>query len=513
MVFLMSRILELSHNYSIPSDLIHAMNAKISRRLLKLDSFANWPALSSVQGIMRTANELLHTRWSNIMEQDLQACDLPRLKNLDFRQDADIVLPGLDEYIKLIRQRRIKKVSVAFQPTVALVKYPADALPTWPSSSPNNYKFYILKAIEAWVASNLGLWLEGNKNDLSSCSRLEDLIRKYHDNAYPLYTGNPEAISTMLLTILELWIASDSAATHICELLKDYDPGVPQGFLESLVLPLKSQIERLLRAELYLDSRRARAAICPASHIFKDFGDEDCFAARYFNQSPTHQALLKEIERQATGARENKRTELVERKERYKTYMQQHDKGECEYEEYVTDRINDFREKRHNRNCKKCDYKAQAAALRIKIHEWPLPSDILEARSAVFELQVPPFFGHWRNSTVFLISDVLKNNYKSRQAPRSKWQLDRYWGLKSFWRSFDSTPRICLLSQSKPHSASHRRDKAVCTATDSDVFLDTRMKYQYYDSSHECFVDEFSMEDDMAKSCMYKLPDRVSSLQ
>src|SRR5450756_280218 len=49
----------------------------------------------------------------------------------------------------------------------------------------------------------------------------------------------------MLLTILELWIACDSSRTHICDLLRDCDPGVPREFLESFVLSLKSQIEGL----------------------------------------------------------------------------------------------------------------------------------------------------------------------------------------------------------------------------------------------------------------------------
>jgi hypothetical protein len=62
MVFLMSHVLKLSHQHSLPSDLIYAMNAKLARRLLKLDSSVDGPELNFVQNVMRNTNNLIHAR-------------------------------------------------------------------------------------------------------------------------------------------------------------------------------------------------------------------------------------------------------------------------------------------------------------------------------------------------------------------------------------------------------------------------------------------------------------------
>jgi hypothetical protein len=64
-------------------------------------------------------------------------------------------------------------------------------------------------------------------------------------------------------------------------------------FIESLVLPLKSQMERLLRGEQYLMSRRTRAAKYPAGRIIQILAADDSFPVE-------RQSSLKDIERQAT---------------------------------------------------------------------------------------------------------------------------------------------------------------------------------------------------------------------
>jgi hypothetical protein len=146
---------------------------------------------------------------------------------------------------------------------------------------------YNLGAFEAWVASDLRPWLELHKWNISTCGKLSDLIQSYHDVACRFYSSNPEVISIMLLTILEFWIACDESTTHICELFRDYDLGIPQDLLQSLALPFKCQMERLFRAEDYLNRCRTRARF-RVPCIFRDFGLQICFSVRYFNQSSEH---------------------------------------------------------------------------------------------------------------------------------------------------------------------------------------------------------------------------------
>jgi Protein of unknown function (DUF3638)/Protein of unknown function (DUF3645) len=512
MVFLMSRVLELSHQHAFPSDLMYAMNAKLARRLLKLDSSVNEPGLSFVQNVMRKTNQLIHARWSNIMKQAGPRYDLSNLAYLDFGQDVFNTLPALNKYINLMAKRENNKSYVAFQPGFALVKYQAEELPTPLDSSTTDYMAYNLRAFETWVALDLRQWLKVHKSNTSTCGKLDDLIQSYHCVAHLFYFGNPEATSMMLLTILELWIACDESATHVCELLKDYDPGIPQELLQSLALPFKCQMERLLHIENFLNRRRARArfrAVC----IFQDFGLESCFSVRYFHQSPEHRKLLEKIESRATEARHEKCNELRRKKEEYESLMQHYDQSECEYYEVVTDPYSDSRETRHSSCCKKCDYQHRAASLDIRIHEWPLPKNALEAWSTVFELKVPPSYGHWRDTTVFLLLDVLGNEYSSTETPRASHTLQNYQGLSSSFTPFGSTQRIGLLSQNKPHSVTHRRDKSIAITTESDICLDNGLRYQYYDSITSSFVDVFRVTDDIPKLCTYMLPARSSSLQ
>jgi hypothetical protein len=83
-------------------------------------------------------------------------------------------------------------------------------------------------------------------------------MHSYHEVASCIYSGNPEALSLMQLTMLELWIACDKSAIHIHSLLGDYDPNVPIDLAESLLLPYRSQLERLARAENYIRQRQER---------------------------------------------------------------------------------------------------------------------------------------------------------------------------------------------------------------------------------------------------------------
>ncbi|KAN0089765.1 hypothetical protein V8E51_020025 [Hyaloscypha variabilis] len=59
------------------------------------------------------------------MEKDYQFYDLPYLENLAFANNPEVGVPALDQYI------------------------------ITPSSSTTDYTLFNLKAIEAWVASNL----------------------------------------------------------------------------------------------------------------------------------------------------------------------------------------------------------------------------------------------------------------------------------------------------------------------------------------------------------------------
>ncbi|KIW82284.1 hypothetical protein Z517_05311 [Fonsecaea pedrosoi CBS 271.37] len=511
MSFLMAKVLELSLQSEMPCDLLYIMNAKLNRRLIKLHPSASRAGITVVESVMSRTAAYLCGRWKRAIRQASLRRDLSVLENLDFKQDVSAPLRGLAGFVNSLSEGAHRTATNPYRPTSMLVKYQADALPTIPSAF-EEYTVYNLKAFEEWVASCLPQWLEHHRGDADTCGKLGALIVSYYRTASPLYTGNPESFSTLLLTIIELWIACDQSAVHLCKFLKDYDPGVPPEVAQGLLLPFKCQMQRLLRAEDYLKNRQ-RVAHHASPSIFRDYGQSDCFAVRYFNQSSEHQRLRDDIVLSATWTRDAKVQELNRKKEEYCSLMQRHDCSVCEYQEVVVDHYYDIRESRHSDHCVRCGYKSQADRLTIDIHEWPLPQKDLEAKSAVFELRVPPFFGQWRDTALFLHVQVFQVKSPSAIRPQANHPLESYSGLSSFFVPHSPERRLNLLSESKPHAVTHRRRKSINITTQSDVCLSNGLQYRYFDGATGTFIDSFETTDVVADLLTYSFPASSSPLR
>ncbi|RSL41729.1 hypothetical protein CEP54_015726 [Fusarium duplospermum] len=90
------------------------------------------------------------------------------------------------------------------------------------------------------------------------------------------------------------------------------------------------------------------------------------------------------------------------------------------------------------------------------MHEWPLPQDDFEAQSTVFELSVPAVFSEWRDSTLYVINDVLLSEQSETPRPQSSHSLRDYPPLHEFFRTGRGY-RVHLLSETKPNIITHRR--------------------------------------------------------
>lgn len=159
---------------------------------------------------------------------------------------------------------------------------------------------------------------------------LAKLIDTYTSTASLAYKGMPEDISLMLLTSMDLWVALDKWALGHCTLLHDYSPEFPLSLFEPLLLPKKPQMERLLRVEQYLATRRA-AAIPGVPSIFRSIDTTKSFAVRYVQQSPHHEELQQRIEAEAKNDRAKKTTELAEKCQQYHKLITKSDGMSCQY--------------------------------------------------------------------------------------------------------------------------------------------------------------------------------------
>lgn len=518
MIHLMSNVLDLSLQAGIRTDVLYAMNAKVARRLQKLGSFSQGvvalPVATHVEQVMRKAKRFIEKQWARLQSDDSRALIPTELSSLSFHKDTLLDLPALDGYINAIGARQNSSSSCNFEPGSNPTLFPDRKLPDFiGSNGATEFAIQNLEAFESWVALNLRKWLQAYKDDLDACGRLGKLIQSYYSFASQQYSGNPEATSAMLLTVYELSMACDESAVHLYPLLGQYEPGVPSGPLQSLLLPFKDQMKRLRVVEDYLTRRKAHL---PSSYVFHTSHGANSFAVRYFDKSAKHQKLLQDVEARATKRRQEKVAELERMKAEYSRLMQMHRETDCEFADVVVDRLHDITESRHKGSCITCSYKSQADAMTIEIHEWPLPDRSIEAKGVVFELAPPAAFACWRDTTVYLVVDILKGQYSTEERPRAQYLLrtDRQLSTSFNAPAMPLPQRIEFLSQDKPHLGTHRNRPTVSTATEKSVCLSSGLKYQYYDTSLQQFLGSFEQaKDDVLHHCTYTLPDRARPLQ
>ena len=506
----MSFIMKLSDRFHLRTEYLLIMSAKLSRRLHKLGDEIDEAALKPVQVAVENTASIMSQRWIAIQQQNGRSADLAALPALDFDRDCSMSISQLDEFIVGITNRQTVARGTDFQPASDVIDYSGGALPSgFGNRSKEEVVIQNLHGFETWVVQDLPGWLEIHKSDARACGQLANLIQQYHSIAEQYYAKNPESMSLMVLVLLELWVGCDRVAASICSLLGEYHPGVPVQHLQNLLLPFEGQMERLHCVEEYLVTR-ARAPR-PSREIFEITDSPNCFGARYFDQSGDLQALMQTIVDRATQARNSKLEELEELKARYQTLMTQYRQAQCDRIEVIDHRTGLY-EERHSGRCIRCNYKSQADRLQIEVHEWPLPEDHCRAKTVTFELRVPSWFGNWRDSTAYIIMNVLKAGYASDVRPRSRHPLSSDRQLASlYFRKLDSVQpqRIGLLSQDKPHIGTHRHGKTISTSNRKDICLRSGLNYQYHDGMIGCFVNAVQHTESMPQLCTYQLSSKA----
>jgi hypothetical protein len=516
MVFLMSRVLGLSLDLSLESNLIHVMRAKLEQRILKLGDIGPQSWLTEVQDVLLKAAARIESRWKSVISQSLRTPDFSSLHDIQPAQDVLHKLSDLDSFIDSLKTPSTSKVAANFMPTGTFPCFAPDVLPIFPLQLDSLDASFGLAAFESWVEHHLSAWLEQHISDSNTCTLLKGLIEEYHDNASRQYAGNPEASSVVVLTVIELWICCDRSACSIFGILPDYNPGVVQSLLWSLLLPSKPQMVRLVTIDRYLEDRIARARNDFPSP-FCDFGNKLSFAVRYFEQSPQHQLLRNQIEGQAGCDREKKCQELSHLNAEYWRLMQVHDESECQYlvdwdlvDWDLVDWEEDIDQSRHDPGCQKCNYKRCAQSLKIRLHEWPLSPDGHRAKATVFELRVPLTYGAWRDITHFVLKTVLQCDYQSCKSVQKKRMLQSDPALQRYFTL--GTERIGVQSETKSHLVTHRANIAVPT-NEGSVCLNNGSTFKYFDVESGCYTSPFVITERLHELCTFKLPSRSRSLQ
>ena len=153
----------------------------------------------------------------------------------------------------------------------------------------------------------------------------------------------------------------------------------------------------------WANAQRRDESIHRSPLIFEDSNWAQSLAVQYFQQSSHHQRLRHRIETAASLERTREREELAKKTQEYRYPIQEinsssHEEG--------TKWHNNHEIPYQKPHCEEYRLKEQADDLSINVHEWPHPYIELEARSTVFELDVPPAISKWRDITYTLLVDV-----------------------------------------------------------------------------------------------------------
>ncbi|KAJ2892636.1 uncharacterized protein MKZ38_009532 [Zalerion maritima] len=521
MVCLMGRILDCAVSHKVESDILHVMQAKISRRVLKFKDMMGGDmteeleaVLKPVQAAVHKAHQVSERRWRDIMElEERRAAPLLALPMLDFKADTLHSLPRLSTYIENGDDRRSQIAGRAFHPQVQLSKYTYRYLPRISGiKSSGEYCLYNLRAFETWVENKLHLWIDLELEDSDTCGNLSTLIECYFSHARAVYECDPEGYSVMVLTVLELWVAMDKSAIHHTKLLNRYDPGIPANLLEFLLLPSKSQMQRAHAVKKYIDSRKNKAVFEP-EYLFAIFGSEDSFGARYFSQSEELKSLFTDISNDASEEKARKLEELSSLQAKFRDLTR---RISALSHEYTRGReVNGWwRGPEHMSNCGKCRLEDKAENLSISVHEWPLPSNECEAQAVVFELQIPSHFARWRDSTMYLQLKILGHEYWSENSPSHRTLLSEYSNLQPYMAHQESPLQIILVSDTKSMSKTHYRNTELATVEDHQVSVRNGMCWDYFDQQKGCFGGAPLMTtDEIPKMCTYTLPSASEKMQ
>ncbi|KAL5371982.1 hypothetical protein PMIN02_012711, partial [Paraphaeosphaeria minitans] len=512
-VLAMCRILYSSQQFELSSELMHIMNAKIDRRRQKLlhDDSLFQPVAARVESVLRTTHDIISERWALVQVRDSHMAPMAALGSLEMSAETLIALPDLDEYIALIQSRQVSQDTIHYRPICGLLRPqsgPGEAQPL-PNSN-DAYRVQNLQLFEQWVSRELSSWhCIAQSDPVVVCKDICQLIKRYHTVASEVYSGNPEGLSVMLLTIMELWIACDRAATDTCDLLREFSAGMSPAVLQNLLLPYLDQLERLSEVETHLASRSRGLS---HSSIFS-LDSNQGFPNRFYNTSQKHKDLHRTICTQAQAARQAKLAELSHLKQEYNRLNKLHLDADCEYITKIIDRWCDPPEVEisHKGSCRKCAYGRERDALKIQIHEWPLPKDTSKAKAVVFELAVPEWFVHWRDARFYILHSVLKGAIQGSW-PQTSYYLSTDPHLMSYYTSMNH--RIRLLSETKPAIITHYNTKNIPSATESNVCVPSGLNYQYHDADSQSYLSSgFISTEEMPLACTYRLPQESKAFQ
>ena len=371
---------------------------------------------------------------------------------------------------------------------------------TWVSMKPrDNFSasdYFFLDKAERMLKSDVKKSFGDSQNSLEGyCEQFQQMMQRYQHLASSAYKSDPEQLSIMIITLLEMWQAIDSMACLLYPLLADYEPDFPRDLFHPLQVAQLSDLQRIQEVEKYLESRRSGAKTSHPS-VFRDVTSKS-FAVRYFDQSQDMQQLVANIEAADERAKAQKGEEWAEKSKEYETVMKQAAETTCLF---IEDAFDPLKRRHDDRRCLKHQLLRKGDRMRIQIHEAILPSEDIYIKAVVFELLLPKGFAVWRDATWQLVQLGLRNLIPDQKPSVS---LRHYSGLTAYMQSAENS--ITLASRTKSFLNTHYAWVPFPVPLDK-VCLPHGLKYGLFDCSRNLWTSRHLEKPDFADLCAPYVP-------
>jgi len=524
MIYLMSSVLELAIDSGIASDILFVMNAKLSRRVMKLmdEAGVEYQYLSpevheEAKRVGSMCAQELKNRWEKTRKRYSRSLSWSPWE-LKPALDTSLSMTNSDPYIKWARAWGLTSTRPARKPfepqeQQRLVQFdgilPLVEFERIASASSVPEKELALADLEMWVKDHLSAWVKSG--DVCYIEELGKLIQAYIECGKQQYMGNPERMSVYFLTLMEMWKAMDVLVLSCYPLLAEYSPYFfTDGFLNPLLLAEPHQRERLLEVEEYLKDRKAMSSKLvsePMDNMFSARPTLRSFCVRYFDQNPDYQRLRAHIIANAEERRHEKRTELSSKMVEQERLKEAAHLMECEY--FVDQKTGT---QRHLYRCQKCLIIKEAERFRVEVFEWPLPDDDLESKAVVFELMCPRGISVWRDTTYCVLKEVVPSLRQS--APKDGVgapfeYLYTFVELSTHYETYtqrQTEQQIHWASATKSFLSSHYRFAKLPTDLNS-VCVRNSLTFGLFDNSSEQWIPKEFGECLIRTECTFTLPE------
>ncbi|KAH8834404.1 hypothetical protein DL96DRAFT_1810684 [Flagelloscypha sp. PMI_526] len=516
--FLLSQALQLAiPRQDIPDHVIHEMMCKIATRFQKLSQTAavlDQGPFQFVHSVLTEGRARLDGHWTAFQDAHADPLDWSPPSDDDVKKALRCeIITGKAHMDQVVNRpaslarasntfdsKPFERTKLADIPSRSTSIGHSPPLPLVLSVSDEELWITVLD-IEHWISlGNLSQGWFAIKPIRERVDYLVPLICQFQDLALSMKGKNPERFSRVFLTMFELWVALDKTVIQDLPLLADYSPEFNVEAFASLLVPDQSQMIRLARLETYLNQRHLSSH--HDSSVFTFQKSTRSFGYRHSLLSSDLQGLRRSITTKAESNRQLKRRELQQKRDKYNDLISRANRMNCDY--FTSKDRWGIETSRHKaKKCTKCSLKKEAAAINIRVFEWPLPEDSVLCAQVVFELKTPYTFSRWRDTTWQLSRQFDVDFSPSKDSP--KHVLSSYSELKAF-SSLPSSQNLTIASLSaKSHLVSHyATQKFPCS--DDAVIKNHPLQYELYVSSQQEWVSKAHPSITIRSFCTPQIP-------